>query len=332
MESISERIRNAISVVDNGVGPGSNLSLSLDRLARVIEVGRQLDGVVALEDPHEMPELVQCLDAALVLGRGDGEFPVLATRLIDELTVRQAEVYDSIQRRNHALGDHESEAWRSLREEVQRLDIAAARTTAEELEAEARTRMTQLQAMFLDATRLRDDAQKMVDAVVTSKRDIELLATFKGTDALAEHFTKYEEDHQKASLGYRWATIGTLILVVAAAGLTFGLTFNPDLSGDTHDTFARISLVLALGALAAYLGRQSGQHRRQSEWAAAIVVQLKSFRTFTAMLDDAQRSDVHAMFARRVLGSPPPPGQASAPTADGSILPSTVIEAIARIR
>lgn len=164
-------------------------------------------------------------------------------------------------------------------------------------------KMSEGEATVLDLLqRVRDHAaevSRVAEATASA-------ASTVGAVHLSGHFKTFADTEQQASTRYRLATIGTII-----ATFLFGLS-SPIFEGampsrtEPSGVIYHLALVAALGALATYLGRQSGIHRRNATWARALAVQLDTFPAFVARIDNPQTSsEVHADFARRVMGPPP---------------------------
>ncbi|MFT2707236.1 hypothetical protein [Clavibacter zhangzhiyongii] len=122
-----------------------------------------------------------------------------------------------------------------------------------------------------------------------------------GGEGLATYFRTYAGEQKLAADAFRILTLG---LIGLAAVLAFSLPHDP--ADGWTGAIARVSVVAAVGGLAAYTGRQSGQHRKLADWARTLQVQLLSLEAFIGPIDDQQsRNDIYSAFARRVLGAPP---------------------------
>lgn len=128
-----------------------------------------------------------------------------------------------------------------------------------------------------------------------------------GSAALSSYFSGYATTELRSANVFRIATIGSIVIaIVAALAGPYFLPFaSPDAMTEWQEVVYRLTVVLGIGALAAYFGRQAGQHRNVYNWARSIQVQLESFPAFAEMADETQRSESFSLFARRVLGAPP---------------------------
>lgn len=159
----------------------------------------------------------------------------------------------------------------------------------------------------LDNLALRDRAERLVEQ---TQRALEkaTAASDKATDAagltgnasLSTHFAKYAGGERWAANTFRVLTVGAV-----AGGLTGVLATGPLDPGDWAGITYRIAIAAAAAGLAAYFGRQAGQHRRMYNWAKSMEVQLQSFPAFIDSVEDEDRSAIYRTFSRRVLSAPP---------------------------
>lgn len=125
-----------------------------------------------------------------------------------------------------------------------------------------------------------------------------------GATTLSEHFAKYARSERRSAETFRWLTVGA---IGGAVLLAIGLP-HPD-SGDWVGLVYRLLITGGVAALATYFGRQASNHRRATDWATSLRVQLQSFPAFVAPIPPGEtRNEVFKMLAARVLGSPPSAG------------------------
>ena len=154
----------------------------------------------------------------------------------------------------------------------------------------------------------REDAQKAAREALSAASALKTAAGDEGATKLEESFVAFANGERKSAQAFRFWTI-TLLCVVAVLGglLVIVQAFVP---GQTEIPWQgvvyRVTLLTALAGLAAYLGRQSGNHRRAATWADAIAVQLKAFPAFIQPIQGGKVADeLYEAFGRRVMGSPP---------------------------
>lgn len=124
-----------------------------------------------------------------------------------------------------------------------------------------------------------------------------------GNASLSQYFDEYAAAELSAARGFRTATlwaIGAAVLVAVALWLpVWGKQEWPEV-------VYHLAVVAGIGALGAYLGRQSGQHRRVYNWAKGIAVQLRSFPAFVQPVINADTvAQIYLLFANRVMGAMP---------------------------
>lgn len=151
---------------------------------------------------------------------------------------------------------------------------------------------------------LRARALGAVDEVEEAVTAARAAAGIVGDANLAIHFGNYANREAFAANAFRILTIATIIAAVVVAVQTP----HPD-AGDWVAFAYRLAVIAGVTGLAAYFGRQAGQHRRMFNWAKTTQVQLKSFAAFIAPVNDADvQGRIYETFAQRVLGPPPEKG------------------------
>lgn len=143
---------------------------------------------------------------------------------------------------------------------------------------------------------LQDSATKAKDA-----------AGIIGTSSLATHFGTYANREADSADAFRVSA-----LVGFGAALVFALVFGNGAKGllfafesEWTALAFKAAGTLGIGGIAAYLARQSGQHRRMANWARSMEVQLQSFPAFIEPLEYEQQAEMYSLLARRVLTAPP---------------------------
>lgn len=150
------------------------------------------------------------------------------------------------------------------------------------------------------AVRLNEELQDSVDKAKDAAGEI-------GNASLSSHFATYADDEVKAANGFRKAALTGFVVALAFA-LLFGNGKDGWLLAFQNDWTAlafKVAGALGIGGISAYLARQAGQHRRMSNWARSMAVQLQSFPAFIEPLAYEQQADMYQMLARRVFTAPP---------------------------
>lgn len=119
------------------------------------------------------------------------------------------------------------------------------------------------------------------------------------TADLAQHFETYRKSERTQAEVLR-AIAGLLIAgaVVALAHLVPG-------ERTTAEVLQRAVFSLPIFALAAYLSKESAQHRKASQWAATLRVQLLTIDLYAAPLGIEEAAEVRQILARRAFGDVP---------------------------
>jgi hypothetical protein len=132
-----------------------------------------------------------------------------------------------------------------------------------------------------------------------------------GESVMASYFETFAKEEWESATKFR---LWTIILLALGGGLAvvflllpaFGVEALAVDAGDFVHLAQRIVVTAAVFAIAAYLARQSHQHRTLANWAKALSVQLKTFDAFMAPLDPGEAKEaLRAQFAARVFGEPP---------------------------
>lgn len=155
-------------------------------------------------------------------------------------------------------------------------------------------------ALRASALRLNEELQDSVDKAKDAAGEV-------GNASLSSHFATYADREVKAANGFRTAALIGFGLALAFA-LLFGNGKDGWLLAFQNDWTAlafKAAGALGIGGISAYLARQAGQHRRMSNWARSMAVQLQSFPAFIEPLAYEQQADMYQMLARRVFTAPP---------------------------
>lgn len=172
----------------------------------------------------------------------------------------------------------------------------------------SRARTLSLQASGLqDQASLRSATVKLNAELQDSAAKAKDAAGMIGASSIATHFGNYANSEAKSANRFR-----ALALTGFLAALAFALVFGNGANGllfTFESEWAALAFkaagALGIGGVAAYLARQSGQHRRMANWARSMEVQLQSFPAFIEPLEYEQQAEMYSLLARRVLTAPP---------------------------
>ena len=194
----------------------------------------------------------------------------------------------------------------------------------------------ELEAALSAVQMLKDRSSLALDLLSYGRRAAQTLASIEESQAKAQvatgeigenSFVKHFADHARGQRNYaevlRWLTVALIGGVTLYA--VFGEHPTPN---DWVGLISRGAVIAGVTAVAAYLARQSGQHRRSSEWAKSIEVQLRTFPAFVEGLPDDDRSFIVRQLAARILASPPEKGT---PSGEDSVSYAQLLDVVSNI-
>lgn len=153
-----------------------------------------------------------------------------------------------------------------------------------------------------------DAAQRSAERAKAAQRQAEesaerarAAAGDTATHELAAEYIAVVAAEDRAANWYRWGTIG-LLVVSAVESAYFALGFE-DL--ETSQIVARLAIAVPLLALAAYLGRESAQHRQLARAYRSTAVQLKTVGAYADMLGDEGEQELLLLLGKAVYTGPP---------------------------
>lgn len=133
-----------------------------------------------------------------------------------------------------------------------------------------------------------------------------LWATKTAGSELTRHFDEFVARNSLAAGLYRASSIVLTVLVLGAALWTY-IYAEPD---DSLALIWRSSLLVGSIGLAAYLARQGAMHHELATWAKTIAVQLSTFESYLASVEDEETvAELRQRFAHRVFMSEPSPAR-----------------------
>lgn len=157
-----------------------------------------------------------------------------------------------------------------------------------------------------------------------------------GESVMAAYFEAFAKEEWESATKFRMWTIRLLSVGGGLAAIflllpAFGVEALAVNAGDYVHLAQRVIVTAAVFAIAAYLARQSHQHRTLANWAKALSVQLKTFEAFMAPLDSTEAKEaLRAQFAARVFGEPPVLRGDTASAEQSPLMPNNVWEMLTR--
>lgn len=190
--------------------------------------------------------------------------------------------------------------------------------------------LNQRASVLQDQAALRAATVKLNEELQDSAAKAKDAAGIIGTASLATYFGNYGDREARSANAFRISALGGFVAAVVFA-LVFGNgTAGTLVSFDNEWTALAFKAAgaVGIGGIAAYLARQSGQHRRMANWARSMEVQLQSFPAFIEPLEYAQQADMYSLLARRVLTAPP---EKSGTSSEDSVGPAQLIDVLTSI-
>lgn len=241
-----------------------------------------------------------------------GDLPLMA-KIVDRLSELFSEVANGLQ----ATGLLSAR----LMDLIVQYEFVKRTKAADEFERQAETLLASIN----------ESASKASEAATSASE----AAGTTGESALASYFEKFADEEWESATKFR---VWTIVLLAVGGGLAavflllpaFGVEALALEPGDYVHLAQRVIVTAAVFALAAYLARQSHQHRTLANWAKALSVQLKTFEAFMAPLDSSEAKEaLRAQFAARVFGEPPVLRGDTSPD-DSSPVPEKLWEILSR--
>ncbi|MEV6878389.1 hypothetical protein [Amycolatopsis sp. NPDC051128] len=121
-----------------------------------------------------------------------------------------------------------------------------------------------------------------------------------GSTAQAGYYRDFADSEKKIADWLRVAVIGVSLLIVALTGVIL-IAIEP--GNLMLADLLKLTFVIPLAALAAYLGRESGRHRVSANWARELAMQLQTFDAFVSPLDSESQSALRTKFAAQIFGN-----------------------------
>jgi hypothetical protein len=135
----------------------------------------------------------------------------------------------------------------------------------------------------------------------------ERASALKGEETFQPAFDKHARSQLISANVYRALSILAILVAVTVAVLwALPPRFDPSAGADRWvDLVAHLSVVIGVGTLAAYLGRQASNHRQMYNWARSIALQMTAIPLLAESLQPNERSEIINLLARRALSAPP---------------------------
>ncbi|MGA6128851.1 MULTISPECIES: hypothetical protein [unclassified Microbacterium] len=184
-----------------------------------------------------------------------------------------------------------------------------------------RAQVDRERSYMADIERLRATA---ADAAEEATRLAEVTAKAAGVSGIAgeaEALSIYAKKQLQAAEFFRWFAASLIALTLLAA-----IVVPHPASDDVAGAIYRLAIIAGAAGLATYFGRQAGMHRRNGNWASALLVQLKTFPALAESIRDEElKGRLFESFAQRLLLSAPEHGK---PTSDETASVQSLLEAI----
>lgn len=259
---------------------------------------------------HDVPaRITETLDQLRNALQGDAE--QADAMLLNWVQYRGQDTGFLVERLSAAMteaGTAETHAqWRQWRVRLRLLqERVTSRLDSDALRSRAKNLVEQTEVAL---QRAKDASEKAQDA-----------AGMSGNAALGTYFSGYSKQELIAARWFRGLTV-----LAIAAGVVGVLLQGRLGSEDWTGIVYRVAVAAGAGTLAAYFGRQAGQHRRLYNWARSTQVQLDSFPAFIESVPAAEKGEVYRTLARRVLSAPPEKG---AELSDDSVGTAQLVELV----
>ncbi|MCZ2848086.1 hypothetical protein [Modestobacter sp. VKM Ac-2978] len=149
------------------------------------------------------------------------------------------------------------------------------------------------------ATRAAQEARQAASTAQAAASSSRQAAGVAGSTNLAVHFEEYRKSERTQAEVLR---VLAVVLVLGAL-VILGFLFR----GEPSATEVAQRAIFALPAfgVAAYLAAEAGRHRRASQWAATLKVQLLTVDAYVQPLGEKEAAEVRQLLARRAFGELP---------------------------
>jgi hypothetical protein len=133
----------------------------------------------------------------------------------------------------------------------------------------------------------KDKAEKLLDAI--------------GRTGTEFGFKEYAETEKGEANRWRWVAVASLVAIV---GIGFWVLVSAHRAVEIDLSLSLLKLVvtLPLGALAAYAGRQSHQHRQNETATRMLHLDIAAIDPYIALLPEGEQHLIKAEMARRIFG------------------------------
>ena len=227
------------------------------------------------------------------------------TRLEEQLAEKETELQQYVTERKAEVDTALTEATGKVTEAQANIENALTSHTedfrraqeerAEKFNEASEARETKLTELAEDAESRTRSVVEAAEAAMAKATSAEGALGVKGT---AERYNDEAEDQKRAANIWRFATVGIVVLAVAAA-----LWAASAEEGNTSLLVGRLAIGVALGALATYTARQSSRHRDREEDLREIALDLAAFNSFIEPLSsDDDKDEERQALGKRVFG------------------------------
>jgi len=149
-----------------------------------------------------------------------------------------------------------------------------------------------------DFSQIDEAKQKAIEAATTAEaaaQSSRRAAGEAGSLNLAEHFDAYRKSERRAAEILRASAVVLVIVTVVI------LTRLPHTGLTLADVLQRALIAVPAFGLAGYLAAESGRHRRASQWAATLKVQLLTVDAYVQPLGPEAAAEIRQLLAKRAF-------------------------------
>jgi hypothetical protein len=202
---------------------------------------------------------------------------------------------EQVDARSQAFQQRLDEFEATIATQRQTLDQVASQQTEAFTEAQT-TRQAEFQTQIDEMKRRLDESVSEVERMAEETAQLVGAIAVTGT---AGRYANEADDQRRVANRLRGAAIaGAVIAALLALAVT--LQHHPD-----NATFGgKLAVSLLIGAIATYLAKQSGRHRRREERARGLQLELTAFGPFIEPLPQPKQEDERVIMTRKTFGRP----------------------------
>jgi DNA repair exonuclease SbcCD ATPase subunit len=239
------------------------------------------------------------VEAAAQITAEDAQRGEALTSATDALESRLAEQEQRVDQLVPTLQEQFDAAQAARREAFETLQ-SDLRERAEGITTEIEAHAAQTRSM------LAETAEAVLDEVRRRKQEVDQLYGIITDTSTTGAFRDEARAQKDAADTWRKVAVGFGVAAALLAIIAFVLSaVRPGDVSSTSAVVAKITATLVAAGVAAYAGRQSGNHREREEEAKRLELELAAFPPFIESLDEAQRREVRKAFSDRAFRGRP---------------------------